>query len=130
MWCVVGLRAAGFADLAVSLPCSELQPALNSALDAFEDLASGFGCTIVNSDVHRLFIVAGHDGADDHAGRALAMALEMLRVVREITFSNSKRHLQIRMGIDTGKVQAPPPSSRQRSAAQDKGTRGDGGCLF
>lgn len=51
-------------------------------------------------------VVAGHDGASDHAARVLRMAMDMLALVHAIKQPNQRESVRIRIGVHSGPAYA------------------------
>ena len=91
----------GFTNMATDWPTEKIILMLNEMFTAFDELCDVFGVYKVETIGDAYMIVAGHDGATDHAARIMGMASAMLQAVEHMQAFDG-RPIQIRIGVHTG----------------------------
>ncbi|NET46833.1 adenylate/guanylate cyclase domain-containing protein [Okeania sp. SIO2B3] len=96
----------GFTKISANLSPAELVELLNRIFSAFDELAEKYGLEKIKTIGDAYMIVGGLPvPKEDHAEAIADMALEMLTQIQEISIKEGKS-LQIRIGINTGAVEA------------------------
>ncbi|MCL2931428.1 MAG: response regulator [Trichodesmium sp. MAG_R03] len=96
----------GFTKISANLSPAELVELLNMIFSCFDELAEKYGLEKIKTIGDAYMVVGGlPTRRKDHAEAIAEMALDMLHKVKEI-YSNQEKPLQIRIGINTGAVEA------------------------
>ncbi|NET27899.1 adenylate/guanylate cyclase domain-containing protein [Okeania sp. SIO1I7] len=96
----------GFTKISANLSPAELVELLNRIFSAFDELAEKYGLEKIKTIGDAYMIVGGLPvPKEDHAEAIADMALDMLTQIQEISIKEGKS-LQIRIGINTGAVEA------------------------
>lgn len=91
----------GFTAMSAALPTTSIVHMLNEMFTRFDDLCDQNGVYKVETIGDAYMVVAGHDGAKDHACRMLAMALDMLDAMASMPPVDGWP-IRIRIGMHTG----------------------------
>ena len=96
----------GFTKISTNLSPAELVELLNMIFSCFDELAEKYGLEKIKTIGDAYMVVGGlPTRRKDHAEAIAEMALDMLFEVKEIS-QNQDKSLQIRIGINTGAVEA------------------------
>jgi len=96
----------GFTKLSANLSPAQLVELLNYIFSAFDDLADKYGLEKIKTIGDAYMVVGGlPTPRKDHAEAIAEMALDMLEKIAQIP-TNDEQGLKIRIGINTGAVEA------------------------